>query len=77
MRSEHKLSDEPDTLGLPDPSKKILGNPSVSNPLLGLPLSVELWIASVPVRSLLTKKSAPPPSLAWLCSMIEPATVTV
>jgi hypothetical protein len=27
----------------------------------------------VPVRSLLTKKMAPPPSFAWLFSMIEPA----
>ena len=31
----------------------------------------------VPVRLLLTKKMAPPPSLAWLWAMTVPAIVTV
>ena len=39
--------------------------------------SVESSMVIVPVRSLLTKKIAPPPSLAWLFSMIVPATVSV
>ena len=34
-----------------------------------------MW--SVPVRSLLTKKMAPPPSLAWLSVIVAPATCSV
>ena len=32
---------------------------------------------TVPVRSLLTKNTAPPPSLAWLSATTEPAIVMV
>ena len=46
------------------PRKKMPG--SVSNPSLGLRRRVEERISSVPVRSLLTKNTAPPPSRAWL-----------
>ena len=44
---------------------------------LGLSRSVESSIDSVPVRSLLTKKTAPPPSLAVLSSIIVPASRSV
>ena len=44
---------------------------------LGLSSSVLSVIAIVPVRSLDTKKIAPPPSLAWLWSISVPATDSV
>ncbi len=40
------------------------GYPLVSNPSLGLFRNVDPLIDSVPVRLLLTKKIAPPPSFA-------------
>ena len=46
------------------PRKKMPGSPGVSKPRLGLCRSVERQGRSVPVRSLLTKKIAPPPSRA-------------
>ena len=45
------------------------GKPAVSKPALGLAQRVESVRASVPLRSLLTKKMAPPPSLALLLRM--------
>ena len=48
-----------------------------SKPSLGLRLSLEERISRSPVRSLLTKKIAPPPSRAWLPVIVEPATSTV
>ena len=60
-------------VGSAAPRKKMPGKPAVSKPSLGLRRSVEPSMRSVPVRSLLTKKTAPPPSLAWLSSMIVPA----
>ena len=51
------------------PRKKIPG--SVSKPSLGLSVSREPSIVSVPVRSLETKKIAPPPSRAWLPVIVE------
>jgi hypothetical protein len=48
------------------PRKKIPGKPRVSNPALGLPRSTLSMIDIVPVRSLLTKNTAPPPSAARL-----------
>ena len=45
------------------------GRPAVSNPSLGLCCRTLSLIASVPVRSLLTKKIAPPPSAARLPAM--------
>ena len=53
------------------------GKPRVSNLALGLRRRVEFSIVIVPVRLLLTKKTAPPPSLALLFSMIVPAIRTV
>ena len=53
------------------------GRPRVSNPSLGLRWAATLpEIASVPVRSLLTKKIAPPPSAAWLSRSALPAIVS-
>src|SRR6266516_3237709 len=72
-----QLSVDPTTVGLRAPRKKIPRRPGVSNLSLGLCRSVEFSIRIVPVRSLLTKKTAPPPSLAWLFSMTEPEMVTV
>jgi hypothetical protein len=42
------------------------GRPAVWNPSLRLRCRTLCSIASVPVRWLLTKKIAPPPSAAWL-----------
>ena len=42
----------------------------VSNPALGLSVSSEPRMVIVPVRSLDTKKIAPPPSRAWLPVMV-------
>jgi hypothetical protein len=44
---------------------------------LGLLVSELSRIDIVPVRSLLTKKIAPPPSLAWLSSNTLPPIVSV
>ena len=49
---------------------------SVWKPSLGLPRSVELRIVRLPLRSLLTKKIAPPPSRAWLRVIVVPAMST-
>jgi hypothetical protein len=49
------------------------GSPAVSKAPLTLRRRIELSMASVPVRLLLTKKMAPPPSLAWFSSMTLPA----
>src|SRR2546430_15638256 len=57
------------TIGLPLPRKKMPGKPAVWKPAFGLRCSLEFLIVSVPVLSLLTKKIAPPPSLAWLSRM--------
>ncbi len=46
---------------------------SVSKPSLGLSVSREPVMVSVPVRSLETKKIAPPPSRAWLPVIVESA----
>ena len=54
------------------PRKKIPGRPRVSKPRLGLRTSREWRIRIVPVRSLLTKKTAPPPSLARLSTHGRP-----
>ena len=53
-------------VGLRAPRKKIPGRPAVWKRSLRLRSSVLCLIAIVPVRSSLTKKIAPPPSLAWL-----------
>ena len=52
------------------------GKPRVSKPSLGLRRSVDFSIFIVPVRSLLTKKTAPPPSRAWLPVIRVPASST-
>src|SRR4029079_6908198 len=49
---------------------------SVSKPSLGLFRKVEERISSTPLRSLLTKKTAPPPSRAWLRRIRVPASST-
>src|SRR5690349_7615708 len=65
------------TLGFRAPRKKMPLKPAVSKPSLLFLRSVEFSIDIVPERSLLTKNTAPPPSLAWLFSMIVPAIFTV
>ena len=49
---------------------------SVSKPSLGLSRRVEERISRTPLRSLLTKKIAPPPSRAWLPVILVPASST-
>lgn len=59
------------------PRKKMPGSLAVSNPSLGLRRRVERTIRIVPERSLLTKNTAPPPSLAWLSSIVVRRNVRV
>ena len=65
------------TCGGPLARTKIPGNPAVSKPALGFMARTELLIDKVPVRSLLTKKIAPPPSLAVLLVIFVPHRLSV
>ena len=49
---------------------------SVWKPSLGFLRRVEERISRTPVRSLLTKKTAPPPSRTWLRVIVVPASST-
>ena len=60
------------TCGGPLASTKIPGKPWVSKPRLGFRRSTERSMISEPERSLLTKKIAPPPSLAVLSVISVP-----
>jgi hypothetical protein len=65
MAAAHRKT-ESVIVGLRAPRKKMPGRPAVWKRSLGLRSRVLSLIAIVPVRSSLTKKIAPPPSLAWL-----------
>src|SRR5580693_2517914 len=68
---------EPVTVGLLVVIQKMPGYPCVSNLPLVFIESVEFWMTRLPEPSLLTKKMAPPPSVAELLVMLTPQRVRV